>query len=69
MIKLASSHPPVFRVEVKNASALLSALTKLSEAAVPGTLSRDEAFAIAALKYLTAGTLIAARSSERACTV
>ena len=61
------SNPPMFRVEATEA--LLTALTKLGEAVAPSILSNDEAFAIAALRFLTARTLITARSSSRAGTV
>jgi hypothetical protein len=64
---IASSNPPMFRVDATEA--LLTALTKLGASAAPGSLSSDEAFAIAALKFLTVRALITARSSSRAGTV
>lgn len=58
-----SSHP---LMQIEATEALLEALAKLSSAAPDAMLSSDEAFEIAALKFLTARALqVVARSSER----
>jgi hypothetical protein len=67
MPALALSDPPMFRVDATEA--LLTALMKLDATTTPGSLSSDETFAIAVLKFQTARALIAARNSQRACTV
>jgi hypothetical protein len=64
MPALALTDPPMFRVDTTEA--LLTALIKLDATTSPGSLSSEEAFAIAALKFQTARALIVARNSQRA---
>lgn len=53
-------------MQIEATHALLEALTKLTEAAAPGTLSNSEAFELAALRFLTARAMhMAARRSVR----
>lgn len=56
-----SSSLPLMHIEASDA--LLQALTKVNEAVAPGMLSNDEAFELAALRFLAARALhMAARS-------
>jgi hypothetical protein len=52
-------------MQIEATAALLEVLTKLSTAAAAGTLSKDEAFELAALRFLTARALqVAARGRQ-----
>jgi hypothetical protein len=50
-----SSSLPLMHIEATDA--LLQALTKVNEAVAPGVLSNDEAFELAALRFLAARAL------------
>ncbi len=57
----------LLRIEIEASEALLSALVKLLDGGDVAALSRDEAFELAALRYLNARALqITARRSEPA---
>jgi hypothetical protein len=61
----SQSAPEMLQIEASDA--LLSALVKLTAGTAVVVLSRDEAFELAAVRYLTARALhIAARRSEPA---
>ena len=57
-------------MQIAASESLLQALTKLSHAADPGALSAEEAFELAALRFMTARALLrAARGSRHAWAV